>query len=119
MTIDYIVLGKLPISEQYPEDKKFREKYKNKVVVAYLNQLKRCFPCFPDRFALQEIEKDSGNYHVAIDFIDEQQFEYAKNVADELPYCWDEEAQKELGKDYFKELKEIICKAPNPKNSSK
>lgn len=110
MTIDYIVLGKSPSSEPYPENEKFREKYKNQVAVAYLNQLKRCFPCFPDRFALQEIEKDSGNYHVVIEFMNEQQFEYAKNVADDLPYCWDPFAQEELGKEYFKELREVICK---------
>lgn len=106
MTIDYIVLGKLPISEQYPEDKKFQEKYKNKIILAYLNQLKRCFPCFPNRFSLRETEL---GYLACIDFENEQQFEYAKNVADDLPYCWDLYAQEELGKEYFKELREVIC----------
>lgn len=110
MATDYIILGKLPMSEQYPEDKKFREKYANKILVAYINQLKRCFPCFPDRFSLREIEENSNNYNVAIDFTNEQEFEYAKNIADDLPYCWDEQAQQDLGKSYFKDLKEIICK---------
>lgn len=109
MQIDYIVLGKAPLSEQYPEDKKFREKYTHKVTLAYLSQLKREFPCFPDRFSLREIKDNSNDYSVAIDFTNEQEFEYAKNVADELPYCWDEKAQQELGKQYFKDLKDTLC----------
>ena len=113
MTIDWIALGKSPQSEPVCfNNEKWAEKYKDRVLLAWFNQIRRTFPCFPDRIVI----KQSGDeYFVVVTFENEIQFEYAKDLADELPFSWDDKAKEELGATYFKETREIYCSTEKDK----
>lgn len=113
MTVDWIVLGSCPLSEPtcYNNDDWAKE-YSRKVLLAWLRQLRRTFPEYLDRITVRSISDniETSEYFVVIDFDNMVEFESAKYVADNLPYCWDEEAKKELGKGYFEETIKIYCK---------
>lgn len=116
MTTDWIVLGAAPQGEvTLFDNKEWVEKHRDKVLLAWFNQLRRTFPCFPDRICIKQ-DFPENNYFIVVTFDDEIQFEYAKDIADDLPYCWDDKAKEELGEAYFKETREIYCKNTNSKN---
>ena len=107
MSEDWISLGNHPLSEPTCfENKEWANKYSGKVLTAWLNQLRRTFPCLPARIVIKQSQEE---FFVVVTFTDERQFEYAKDIADELPYCWDDKAKEELGSLYFKETKELYC----------
>lgn len=104
--MEWISLGNSPISEPTGFDnKEWAERYSNRVLQVWLNQLRRTFPF--NSFEIKQLKDDS--YVVVVLFENKEQLEQAKEVADELPYCWDSYSQKELGTTYFKETRELLC----------
>ena len=111
--MDCIYLGTGPISEPACyNNKDWIEKYARPVLLAWLRQLRRTFPDYKHRLVIKGITgaMEISEYHVAIVFENNIQFEEAKEIADNLPYSWDDIAKKELGNKYFKETKEMYCK---------
>ena len=123
MTTDWIALGSAPISEPTCyNNEDWTEKYSREVLSAWLNQLRRTFPDYKSRLLIKSVPgaKEISEYFVVITFENCIQFEEAKEVADDIPYCWDDKAKEELGALYFKETREIICNKTtiNPHPSS-
>ena len=111
MSRNYIVLGTAPLSEPvFFDNEEWTKEWGKSVLVTYAGQLKREFPTQAHNITI--IKDDHyKSFVVVIQFIDEKEdsWEIAKNIADQVPYCWDEISQKNLGKQYFRELKQILC----------
>jgi len=116
MTTDWIALGYAPQGEvTLFNNKEWVEKYQDKVLLAWFNQLKRTFIGFSDRIYIKQ-DFPKNDYFIVVTFDNEVQFEQAKEIADNIPYCWDDQAKEELGKVYFKETREIYCRNTKSNN---
>lgn len=107
----YVICYNKPISEfNIPcEDEKYLSLGRQEIN-AWLNQLRRTFPF--TKFELQDIgEKDKPFWTAIVPYDDsnEQDMIRAFNVVEEVPYCWDDKAREELGKEYFDYIRRLIC----------
>lgn len=94
-------------------DEKVYEKFARKEVVAYFNQIKREFPYCKYPIAIFNTSEDDKkpDWKVGIIYGEDG---LPSEILDELPYCWDDEAKKFLGKEYFEQIMRIKCPTDFP-----
>ena len=110
MTNSYIAIGCMPISEpSFFENEDWNKKYDKKVLTTYVDQLKRMFPLQAHDITIIDDEVIGFTAVVLFEEGNENSFERAKNIAEELPYCWDDKSKEALGKQYFTDTLKLQC----------